>query len=89
MARTHLIKSLRYNMWHSRLLDPLGKEFAGGYTDDILKAGIFETDYAMLYNDEEDNRAVPVAEVSDILYQTAMDMLLRINDITAIVLALK
>jgi hypothetical protein len=58
--RTHLIWSVKWGRWHRRCVDTGG---ACGYTDDILRAGLFETSTALDYGSEpEINRAVPVAE---------------------------
>lgn len=51
-----LIWSIKWGRWHRRSAD--GQ--ACGYTDDILRAGIFDGTFARGYDDGETDMAVPV-----------------------------
>lgn len=93
-AGTHLIWSIKWSLWHRR--SPDGR--ACGYTDDILKAGIFDTATAMAYHDAEPDtrdRAVPLAEAraqleariieAEDTLETARRRLLAFTDIDGVV----
>ena len=64
MNRTHLIWSIKWGLWHRRSEDG----GACGYTSDILEAGVFETNTAMLYDDSaqppeyRNNKAVTLVD---------------------------
>jgi hypothetical protein len=73
-SREWLIYSMAHKCWHCRS----NSGGANGYTDDLLVAGLFETNKARQYHDGVSNRAVHISKerkTIQLAHQDAIDHL--------------